>query len=394
MQNASVDADHRLADETEPAQSQAVLRTILDTVPDALIVIGEDGHITSFSQAAVHMFGYEEAEVLGKNVNMLMPSPHREAHDGFMQHYLDTGEKHIIGIGRAVEALKKDGTIFPIHLEVGEAVVGDHRLFTGFVRDLTEQKKTEAEMQSLQNDLLRASRLSDVGTLASALAHEINQPLTAITNYMSAARDMIEVDEDDDPNGDRAFLREALSECVSESLRAGTIVRRLREFVTTGEINRQKLSLAKMVEDATTLGLVGAHEDGVDWSIDIGPGVSAIYADRVQMQQVMVNLMRNAIEAMQHSQEKKLRIVLRSTPDDFVEITVSDTGPGIDPEIAKSIFNPFASTKGDGMGLGLSICRTIVEAHDGTIEAEEREDGGTVFRVRLPKISMEEADVD
>ena len=374
------------AAENKLDRAHSILRSILTTIPDAMVVIDEDGLISSFSATAEKMFGYEQEEVIGKNVKILMPMPYRDAHDGYMQRYLDTGEKRIIGIGRTVVGCKKDGTTFPLQLEVGEAKIGEERYFTGFIVDLTEKKQTEAEVQSLQADLAHASRLSAVGTLASSLAHEINQPLTAIANYLSAARDMM----DGDLEENRAYFLEALEESVAESLRAGTIVRRLREFVSRGEINRQVLSIAQVVEDATVLGMIGAQEKGIECSIDIAPDTNHVFVDRVQIQQVMVNLMRNAIEAMSDTARKNLHIAVTSIDDGLVEIAISDTGSGIDPELGDHIFDPFASTKGDGMGLGLSICRTIIEAHGGTIQADPNPEGGTIFRITLEKTGVQE----
>jgi len=376
------------AAENKLDQANSILKSILTTIPDAMVVIDEEGLISSFSATAEKMFGYEQRDVIGQNVEILMPEPYKAAHDGYMKRYLQTGEKRIIGIGRTVVACKKDGTTFPIQLEVGEAKIGDERYFTGFIIDLTEKKQREAELQSLQADLAHASRLSAVGTLASSLAHEINQPLTAIANYLSAARDMM----DGDLAANREFFREALQESVAESLRAGTIVRRLREFVSRGEINRRVLSIAQVVEDATVLGMIGAQEKGVQFSIDIAPDTNHVFVDRVQIQQVMVNLMRNAIESMVGSVQKKLHIAVTSIDDALVEIAVSDTGSGIDRELGDRIFDPFASTKGDGMGLGLSICRTIIESHGGTIRAEPNPCGGTIFRITLEKAGQEQND--
>jgi two-component system sensor kinase FixL len=374
--------------ENKLEQAASILQSILKTSPDAMVVIDEAGLITSFSATAEAMFGYDQAEVIGQNVRILMTSTDRDAHDGYISRFVRTGEKRIIGIGRLVEGRRKDGTIFPLQLEVGEAKIKDERYFTGFMVDLTEKKQTEAELQSLQADLAHASRLSAIGTLASSLAHEINQPLTAIANYLSAARDMM----DGDMEQNREFFLEALQESVTESLRAGTIVRKLREFVSRGEINRQVLSIAQLVEDATTLGMIGAQEKGVQFSIDIAPDTNHVFVDRVQIQQVMVNLMRNAIEAMSDSPEKKLHIGVVSIDDKRVEIAVTDSGSGIDEELGERIFDPFASTKGDGMGLGLSICRTIVEAHGGSIRAVPNPEGGTIFRIILEKIEQESED--
>jgi two-component system sensor kinase FixL len=319
---------------------------------------------------------------------MLMPQPHREAHDGYLQQYLRTGEKRIIGIGRVVEGLRSDGTLFPMELSVGEAQAGPRRAFTGFVRDLTEQVEAEAQLQRVQSELIHASRLSAVGTLASALAHELNQPLTAVANYVSAGRDML---DDESPKA-REIIREALDEAASEAVRAGQIVRRLRDFVSKGEVDTRILSLGKLINDATTLGLVGAREKGIEWWIEIEPGIDSVLADRVQIQQVMVNLMRNAIEAMEHSATKRLIIRARSRDHEQVEISVADTGQGIAPDILQNLFQPFNSSKSQGMGLGLSICRTIIEAHGGRLTVDSVDADGTIFKFTLTRASRETVD--
>ena len=374
--------DRQLADD------ESLIQAILETVPDALVVIDEAGLITSFSKAAEALFGYAEAEIVGRNVSTLMPSPHREAHDAYLVRYLQTGEKRIIGIGRVVEGLRRDGTVFPMELSVGEARAGDHRAFTGFVRDLTKRAEAEAQLHRTQADLAHASRLSAVGTLASALAHELNQPLTAVANYVSAGRDLV----GGDGSGTKDLLREALDEAARESVRAGQIVRRLRDFVARGEVDLQNLSLGSLINDATALGLVGAREKGVQWWIEIDPGIGNVRVDRVQIQQVMFNLMRNAVEAMENSPEKHLTIRARQHGEDQVKISVSDTGPGIAHELLETLFLPFTSTKGQGMGLGLSICRTIIEGHGGQLSVEAGDNGGTVFKFTLMRASREIAD--
>lgn len=361
------------------ADGESLIQAILNTVPDAMVVIDEAGRITSFSAAAERLFGYAEADVLGSNVSMLMPSPHREAHDNYLLRYLQTGEKRIIGIGRVVEGIRRDGTAFPMELSVGDASAGEHRVFTGFVRDLSERVEAEAQLHRVQADLAHASRLSAVGTLASALAHELNQPLTAVANYVSAGRDMI----DGEAEVDCDMIREALDEAAKEAVRAGQIVRRMRDFVAKGDVDMRILSLGSLINDATTLGLVGARENGVQWWIDIDPGIGNVLADRVQIQQVMFNLMRNAIEAMEDSSDKHLMIRARPSGEEQVEISVSDTGPGISPEVEQTLFQPFTSTKGQGMGLGLSICRTIIEAHGGRLTMEAGDNNGTVFKFTL-----------
>ena len=363
------------------ADSAALLTAILSTVPDAMIVIDDHGLITSFSAAAETLFGYSEAEILGKNVKLLMPTPHQDQHDDYLSHYRATGEKRIIGIGRTVEGRRQDGSIFPMELSVGEARTKDHRAFTGFIYDLTDRREREAQYQAVQAELLHATRLSAVGTLASALAHELNQPLTAIANYASAGRDLM---EDARPESNE-LIREALAETVKEAIRAGQIVRRLRDFVSKGELATQILSLGKLINDATTLGLIGARENGIEWTIEIESGINNVLADRVQIQQVMVNLMRNAIEAMDNSPAKKLAIRARRKGNDHVEISVADTGHGVPVEMIDHLFQPFMSTKAKGMGLGLSICRTIVEAHGGRLSVYSDSESGAIFTFTLTR---------
>lgn len=369
-------------------ESAALLKAILQTVPDPMIVIDQDGLITSFSTTAETLFGYVEDEVLGRNIEMVMPEPHRRAHDSYIRRYLQTGEKRIIGIGRILEGQKKDGSLFPMELVVGEIQSGKHRAFTGFIRDLTEKFEAEAKMNELQAELVHTSRLSAVGTLASALAHELNQPLTAIANYLATSRDLL----DDWKPEMVETIREAIDESGKEALRAGQIVRRLRDFVSKGEIDRQILPLGKLINDATTLGLVGAREKGISWSVEIEPHIDNVIADRVQIQQVMVNLMRNAVEAMECSTIKHLAIRARRCGTDYAEISVADTGHGVPEVMQGQLFQPFVSTKAQGMGLGLSICQTIIEAHGGQMSVEAEQGGGTIFKFTLPLASVEMQD--
>ena len=212
-----------------------------------------------FSTAAQRLFGYEAAEVIGKNIKMMMPSPYRESHDGYLARYLNTGEQHIIGIGRVVVGERKDGSTFPMELAVGEMKSGNQRYFTGFIRDLTERQKTEDRLQELQSELVHISRLTAMGEMASALAHELNQPLSAITNYMKGSRRLLEQTTDERAG----VVREALDSAAEQAIRAGQIIRRLRDFVARGESERRVESMAKLVEEASALALVGARDQGI-----------------------------------------------------------------------------------------------------------------------------------
>ena len=362
---------------TEPPDS-AMLRSILDTVPDAMVVIDDAGIIQSFSRAAERLFGYAEAAVTGRNVNMLMPNPYREQHDGYLARYLRTGERRIIGIGRVVVGLRKDGSTFPMELAVGEVNQGEHRLFTGFVRDLTERQQTQTRLQELQDDLLHASRLRAMGQMAAALAHELNQPLTATANYTRAALRLLDAP---DPDLDR--VRQALTLASEQTLRSGEIIRRLRGFVARGEVARAPVEPHKLIEEASALALVGAKQFGIDVRLDIPSDLPLVLADRVQIQQVLLNLIRNAMEAVEDSPRRSLTVGAEPW-EGMVAMQVADSGPGVSDAIREQLFQPFVTTKAQGMGIGLSVCRTIVEAHGGRLWEEPNPGGGSVFRFTLP----------
>jgi len=365
---------------------EAHVQSILDSVPDAMIVIDERGIMQSFSSAAERLFGFSAAEMLGKNVKLLMPTPYRENHDSYLDRYLRTGEKRIIGIGRVVVGERRDGSTFPMELAVGEMRSSNQRFFTGFIRDLTERQQTEARLQELQSELVHMSRLTAMGEMASALAHELNQPLSAIANYMKGSRRLLE----NRPDDQSALLRDAMDKAGDQALRAGQIIRRLRDFVARGESERRVENVKKLIEEASALALVGAKDLGVAVRFRFDPAVDLVLADKVQIQQVLLNLLRNAIEAMELSQKRELVIATAQSSDDTICISVADTGSGIAPEMRSQLFEPFITTKRHGMGVGLSISRTIIEAHGGRIEADPNPAGGTIFRFTLRAVSHED----
>jgi two-component system sensor kinase FixL len=382
------DITDRKSAELARRESELRLRSILDTVPDAIVVIDSQGKIHSFSPAAERLFGYDSAEVIGHNVNILMPAPYRDAHDGYIERYLRTGERRIIGIGRIVTGRRKDGETFPMELQVGEFNFAGSRYFTGFVRDLTERQEAERRIQDLQAELLHASRLSVMGQMASSMAHELNQPLTAVTNYLEAGRQLLAVG-----TGSPERINEMMEKAIAQAQRAGDVIRRLREFVGRGETERRTQNLNQLVEEALALALVGARQRGVRASLELDHGLPPVLVDHVQIQQVVLNLVRNAVEAMEQVERRELTIVTRAMPQKGMpEVIVADTGPGIPPELADRLFQPFVTTKPTGMGLGLSICREIVEAHHGRLTTAPAPSGGTVFRLTLPIASRETAD--
>ncbi|MEQ8601046.1 MAG: PAS domain S-box protein [Devosia sp.] len=375
---------HTMAKESTRAlhRREAHLQSILDTVPDATIVIETDGTIVSFNAAAVRQFGYRPEEVVGENVSMLMPGPYREQHNSYLARYLSTGEKRIIGIDRVVVGRRKDASTFPMKLAVGEMRSGSVTYFTGFIRDLTEQEESQARLNEAQSELARLSRLNELGEMASTLAHELNQPLSAVANYVQGCIRIL--DKIDSEPATR--MRGALSEAAKQALRAGEIIRHLREFITRGDTERHAEDVKNLIEEAGALALVGSRERGIRTVFDYGEGLELVLVDRVQIQQVLINLMRNAMEAMRDSSVKDLTVSARLATAERIMVEVSDTGPGISEDVSPQLFQPFITSKPTGMGIGLSISRRIIEAHGGTIEASRNGAGGATFQFTLPTI--------
>ena len=369
----------RLLRESENSRyREAQMQSILDTVPEAMIVIDDRGNMSSFGATAERMFGWSAHEAIGKNVSMLMPTPYRQEHDGYLHRYRDTGERRIIGIGRIVVGERKDGSTFPMELSVGEAKVGGERFFTGFIRDLTERRVQERRMQELQTELVHVSRLSAMGEMASSLAHELNQPLSAITSYLRGAATLLRAEQ-----ADKERIRDALDRGAAQAIRAGDIIKRLREFIAKGETQAAHESPAILLEEAAALALVGAREQGVRVSLRCDYDLPDILVDKIQIQQVALNLIRNAVEAMEMTNHRELTIAV-TRQKQFALFSVTDTGTGIHPNIALHLFQPFITSKANGMGVGLSICRTIIEAHGGQISAGPNDGGGTIFQFTLP----------
>jgi two-component system, LuxR family, sensor kinase FixL len=356
----------------ELRRREALLSSILDTVPDALIVIDDHALIQSFSTAAERLFGFQAAEVTGRNVSILMPSPYREEHDGYLARYLSTGERRIIGIGRVVIGQRRDGSTFPMELSVGAVNLPGQRLFTGFIRDLTERHDRERRLHEVQAELIHVSRLNELGQMVSALAHEVNQPLAAMANYINGARRLF-------ASGNQDAALRAIDRVAEQGERASQIVRRLRDLVRKEAAEHRPESVPVTIEEASAIALAGAGQR-LKLEIRVAEDAAEAVIDKIQIQQVLLNLMRNAVEAMAATERRELTISAARLGG-MVEIRVADTGPGLPETVRARLFQPFVTTKADGMGVGLSVCRAIVEAHGGELHAEDAGGGGgTVFR--------------
>jgi two-component system, LuxR family, sensor kinase FixL len=363
--------------------AEAELFALMEAAVDAIVVIEEDGTILCFSRAAEKMFGYAAADVLGQPVTALMPEPYRNEHAGYVDHYLKTGEPHIIGIGRQVDAVRSDGTVFPVWLSVGEAVTGSGRRFVGILHDLTEQQAAELERHALEARLAHVSRLSLLGEMTAGVAHEINQPLSAISNYARAAKNLMEhTDRDEDS------LKAACSGISEQVQRAGAVIENLRKFVRKREIRKDPLRLREIIEGVLVLVRADATHAGVAVRTELADDLPEVLGNAVQLQQVLLNLTRNAVDAMSgmKTRAKQMLIQTRRGPNATVQVLVCDRGPGVSSSLEDAIFHPFFTTKQDGLGVGLAISRSIVESHGGELTYEDRPGGGAVFIVSLPEL--------
>ena len=355
------------------------LRSITQTAPDAIVVIDETGIIDTVNPAAERLFGYSRAELVGRNVKVLMPSPHREAHDAHLARYRETGEKRVIGIGRVVVGRRKDGTTFPARLAIGEIEVEQGRLFTGFLHDITERENIQRRAGILQQELMHASRLSAMGEMASGIAHELNQPLTAVMNYTRAARRRLDRAE---PGAEP--IADLVEKAGQQAERAAEIVKRLRRFIKKDDIERRLEPVNAVVEEAAALALIGARDHDIELIFSLDDALPPVLMDRIEVQQVVLNILRNAIEAFVGTSDRKIYISTQAAGSRNVQVNIRDNGPGLAPSIADDPFRPFQTTKADGMGIGLAISRTIIDAHGGRLWAESPPGGGAVFRFSLP----------
>jgi len=493
-----------------PGTAAFELQALLDAAVDAVILIDGAGAIEVFNQSAERMFGYAAAEVIGKNVQVLMTGRDREHHDAYMERYVRTGVAHIIGIGRDVRGRRKDGSEFPAFLSVGRIADSDPPRFVGFIQDttlrqqalaavqrerdranryleaaqtilvaldlnhrvtllnrtgsevlgydedslkgrdwvdtvvakesradaaaqlerlarqgsrrplhceyavvprtgperlvawrcvavedpdgratgilcsgedVTEARQAEHDAREARERMMHVSRLATMGEMATGISHELNQPLTAIANYARAGARLLAL-----PEPDVADVREALEQIAGQALRAGEIIRRLRNLVKNHVVQRELADINEVIAELGPITGADARANDVRVVLELAANLPPVKVDRIQIQQVLLNLIRNSIDALGAVEPERRSLVIRSglTPTGDIVITVTDTGPGIEPAVLERLFMPFVTSKAEGTGLGLAISRTIAESHQGRLEHVPDAPGGTTFAITLP----------
>lgn len=371
-----------LSDITSHALMRAEAEAILDTAVDGIVIIDDTGRVEVFNQAAARLFGYDPAEVVGNNVTMLMPEPHRSAHGRYLQTYLRTGEAKIIGIGRELEAVNRAGRRIPVYLAVSEVKANGRRRFTGIIRDLSEQRAAREALTEQREKLAHVGRLSTMGEMTASIAHEINQPLTAISMYAQAGIRLI-----DGGNLDLDRLRDALDKLNTQSLRAGAVIERIQRFARAQESQREPVDVNELLKDLLALAESDARLHDVELQVSLAANLPEVIGDPIQIQQVALNLIRNAIDAMIEidCMNGRLLTLTTSLPQpDLVRVSVVDVGPGVAEDQADLLFTPFHTTKKEGMGMGLSICRSIIGEHGGILSFRNNVGPGATFFFTLP----------
>lgn len=375
------------------AVSEARFESLLDTAADGVIVIDETGRMLVFNKICERLFGYTSEEAIGQNVSLIMPPEFSTSHDRFMNNYHRTGERRIIGIGREVSGMHRDGTVFPLELSVGEAQTADGRQYIGVLRDLRSRRAVEQRVSQLQAQVVHMTRLSAMDEMGAAMAHELNQPLTALLLYLQAVARQIKVCHAESKAPSDKML-DVLDKAVQEAERASHIVQRMRQMVEKRDPERATVDLREVVNEALDLSEFVAQ--GATVTIRRVFGMTPIYvdADSTQIQQIILNLLRNALEVAKESEERWVKVSIGSD-DRSAFVSVTDSGPGFSEDVSKSLFRTFSTTKKSGMGLGLAISRAIAQNHGGDLMADPGGNGqGATFTLMLPMHRSDETEED
>ena len=361
---------------------QSMLQGLIDAAPDAIIRMDCDGRIQDFLGQAAGMFGWTVDEIVEQHVSMLMPDPHARRHDDYVRAYLETGERKLLNFGRRLQALHKSGKTFPVEIALSELRVGGEVAFIGIIRDISLRVAREQEVDALREAIDAASRQSALGELAATIAHELNQPLTAIANYMDALELRLST-----PGADHLDTAlDIIRKTAAQARLGGEIIRRTRRMALKGETEPAPAVFADTVAEAVALISKTPRSAGVTIAVEHAGDREPVLFDRIQVQQVVINLASNAIRALQGCERAVLSVLTRQDQDKL-ELVVRDTGPGIPDEDKARIFDRFFRRSDNGMGLGLAIVRRIATAHGGEVVVRDAPGGGAEFALTLPRRS-------
>lgn len=380
------DITNRKRTESELVDSRAFSQAIVETAADAIITIDSENRIESFNRAAQKMFGYETEDVVGQNVNILMPEEIRHDHDSYLANYAATDDSAVITAGREVIAQRKDGSVFPIHLSISAVRNHPARKFVGLIRDISEQRAAENEAREHRENLAHVDRLNMLGEMATGIAHEINQPLTAISLFARAGNQLLET-------GNKDRMQEIFEKLNQHAFRASAVIERMQNMARRQESAKEVINCNEIIQEVAKLAEAEARFRDLTIELMIDDDPLPAHVDTVQIQQVALNLIRNGMEAIRSCECRfgrtiRLKTALKSV--DELEVSVVDCGDGVPDEIRESIFAPFSTTKKSGMGMGLSISRSIITAHGGRLDYYNNEKCGATFFFTLP-VANEEA---
>jgi two-component system sensor kinase FixL len=350
---------------------------LLDTTPDGVVMFDRDGRIECLNRAAEQLFDYDEQELLGRDIGILMTDVDRAEHETYLARCERPPDLRDSRAGRDVVARRRDGTTFPVCLSVGRIGKADPPRYVGLMQDATVLNQARRARERLSY----VSRLTMLGEMVSGIAHELNQPLAAIATYAQASQRLLS-----DDTTDIGEVQQALAQIAAQALRAGDVMLRLRSLARQPRARRDLCDLNEVVHELTPLIIADARLHDVRIDVDLAPEPLLVEHDREQIQQVLLNLLHNAFEALAQEPVGARQVAVRTVleADGHMQLCVCDNGPGVDPAIAQRMFHPFCTTKATGTGLGLAISRTIAESHGGKLEHVRREPRGAIFRLVLP----------
>ena len=363
-------------------RSEARNAAILDSALDCIVTIDHQGCITEFNPAAERTFGYRREEVLGQHLaDVIIPPPMREQHRQGLTRYLATGESRVLGRRLEMTAIRADGSEFPVELAITRIPLDGPPSFTGYLRDITERKQAEDALCKARSELARVARVTTLGVLAASIAHEVNQPLSGIITNASTCLRMLAADP---PNVDGA--RETARRTIRDGNRASEVITRLRALFSKKDTAIESVDLNEVAQEVLALSRSELQRNQVIMRTELAGGLPSVMGDRVQLQQVILNLLLNASDAMSHIDDRPRLLMIRTEPDqaDHVRLTVQDSGAGFGPHGTDKIFEAFYTTKSDGMGIGLSVSRSIIESHHGRIWATPNDGPGATFSFSIP----------